>query len=52
MTEDALDELRKHCKRIGHGSVKPLVKIKDGIAVEIDVQMGDVTIKLRAKKKT
>ena len=47
---DALDELREQCKKIRHGSVKPLVKIKDGVAVEVEVCMGEVTIKLRGKK--
>lgn len=47
---DALDELRKHCKKIKHGSIKPLITLKDGVAVEVLVRMGDVTIKLRAEK--
>ncbi|KKN73592.1 hypothetical protein LCGC14_0399080 [marine sediment metagenome] len=51
MTEDALDVLRKHCKKIKHGSIKPFVILKDGVAVEVRVQMGDVMIKLRPEKK-
>lgn len=45
---DALDELRKECKILGHGSIKSTTVIKDGIPVEIVIEK--VTKKLRAKK--
>lgn len=45
---DALDELRKECKKLGHGSIKSTTIIKDGIPVE--VVMEKVTKKLRVKK--
>lgn len=49
---DALDELREHCKKIKHGSIKPLIILKDGVAVEVIIKRGDETEKLRPEKKT
>ena len=49
---DIFDELRDYCKKvIKYGSVKPTIKIKEGVGIEAIIKRGDEEIILRPKTK-